>query len=417
MERRDQSKTVHTYIGVLMDQYMKTSETLREIHQFITEKYYEVEDFSLCILLSMISGTNMIALGQPGIAKSAVLREVVKLIEFDGHEGTPYFHIQMGSDVSPNHVFGAPDIDYFKKHGIIKRHFEGFLPDAIIAFCSEFYRVNDQVANSGLLTILNEGEFKNGVDTIQTKLRFFMADTNFFPKQMDDLDVEETDLKLQALHDRFLSRVLVKPVSDQANKVKMVLMDDTYTTDIRLSLDDLIAVQDHLKEIQLGEDIASLMVLISTTLEQNHSIFISPRRLKLSRNLVKAHAYFSGRSYCVAEDLIALQFSFWQKEEDIIKALDCIYDVMNKPQHDAHAFDEVLQSILDELDRNIDNQRDFDDFDIAALYEQAIEDCTKLTERILMAYPDPERYVDVNASYKEVSLTYKRLMTEHDAVG
>ena len=80
----------------------------------------------------MISGTNMIALGPPGIAKSAILREVVDLIEFDGHDGTQYFHVQMGSDVSPNHVFGAPDIDYFKKHGIIKRHYQGFLPDAFL---------------------------------------------------------------------------------------------------------------------------------------------------------------------------------------------------------------------------------------------------------------------------------------------
>lgn len=400
-----------------MDQLLKTSETLQEIHQFITTKYYEVEDFSLCILLSMISGTNMIALGQPGIAKSAILREVVDLIEFDGHEGTPYFHIQMGSDVSPNHVFGAPDIDYFKKHGIIKRHYEGFLPDAIIAFCSEFYRVNDQVANSGLLTILNEGEFKNGVDTIKTKLRFFMADTNFFPKQMDDLDVEETDLKLQALHDRFLSRVLVKPVSDQANKVKMVLMDDGYTSDIRLPLIDLIEAQDHIKDIDLGKDIASLMVLIATTLEQKHNMFISPRRLKMSRDLVKAHAFFRGRTYCLAEDLIALKFSFWQKEDDILKTLDCIYDVMNQPRHDAKKFMEILQSILDELDRNIDNQRDFDNFDIAHLYDQATQDCNKLMERILMAYANPEKYPDIQNAYNEVALTYTRLMTEQTALG
>lgn len=399
------------------DKMLKTSHTLMKIHEFITTKYYEVEDFSLCILLSMISSTNMIALGQPGIAKSAVLREVVNLIEFDGHDGTPYFHVQMGSDVSPNHVFGAPDIDYFKKHGIIKRHYQGFLPDAIIAFCSEFYRVNDQVANSGLLTILNEGEFKNGVDTIKTKLRFFMADTNFFPKQADDLDVEESDLRLQALHDRFLSRVMVRPVSDKANKIRMVLMDDNYTTDVRLPLEDLIAIQDHIDQISLGEDIAAMMVQIADTLQQKHHIFISPRRLKMSRNLVRAHAILKGRDVCLTDDLIALQFSFWQKEDDIIKVLDCIYDVMNLPQHDAKKFEDVLQSILDELDRNIDNQRDFDNFDIAEHYTSAIEDAVRLMERISMAYPEIEKYPEVQDAYDKVSLTYKRLITERNALG
>ncbi len=115
-----------------------------------------------------------------------------------------------------------------------------FLPDAIVAFCSEFYRVNDQVANSGLLTILNEGEFKNGTDVIQTNLRFFMADTNFFPKQADDLDVEESDLRLQALHDRFLSRVLVKPITDDENKVKMILMDDSRQSDVKIPMADIV---------------------------------------------------------------------------------------------------------------------------------------------------------------------------------
>jgi len=395
---------------------LEISTTLQNIHGFITTKYYEVEEFSLCILLSMISKTNMIALGQPGIAKSAVLREVVNLISFNGHEGTPYFHIQMGSDVSPNHVFGAPDIEYFKTHGIIKRHYQGFLPDAIIAFCSEFYRVNDQVANSGLLTIMNEGEFKNGVDTVETKLRFFMADTNFFPKQSDDLDVEESDLKLQALHDRFLARVLVKPIADQQNKIKMILMDDDLTSDIRIPLKDLMVIQDNINEVIIGEDIASMMVQIATTLQQKHHVFISPRRLKLSRNLIRAHALFKGRFKCYPEDLIALQFSFWQKEEDIIKVIDCIYDVMNQPQHDAKKFEDVLQSILDELDRNIDNQRDFDDFNISDLYDQALSDVMKLMERMSLAYPDRDKYPFILDAYNEINLTYHRLQTERTAL-
>lgn len=396
---------------------LEISEKLHDIHRFITTKYFEVEDFSLCIILSMISGTNMIALGPPGIAKSAVLREMVNLIEFDGHDGTPYFHIQMGSDVSPNHVFGAPDIDYFKKHGIIKRHYQGFLPDAIIAFCSEFYRVNDQVANSGLLTILNEGEFKNGVDTIKTKLRFFMADTNFFPKQADDLDVEDSDLRLQALHDRFLARVLVKPLADPSNKIKMILMDDDYGTDLRLPLEDLITIQDHIGSVVLEEDIAALMVQIATRLQQEQHIFISPRRLKLSRNLLRAHALFSGRTHCLPQDLVALQFSFWQKEEDIMKVLDCIYDVMNQPVHDAKKFERLLQSILDELDRNIDNQGEFTDFSLEPLYSQAIADVVKLLERMSLAYPHPDKYPDIKDAFSAVSMTYERLMTELQALG
>ncbi len=392
------------------------SAKLHQINDFINTQYYEVEDYSLCILLSMISRTNMIALGQPGIAKSAVLRTFVDAIDFEDLEGTPYFHIQMGSDVSPNNVFGAPDIEYFKRHGIIKRHYKGFLPDAVIAFCSEFYRVNDQVANSGLLTILNEGEFKNGVDTVKTKLRFFMADTNFFPKQKDDLDVEETDLKLQALHDRFLSRVMVKPLVDHANKMKMILMDDKQETDVTISINDIIYMQDHLHTIDIGDEIARLMIDISEELETKHDIFISPRRLKLSRNLVRAHAVYSKRNYCLVDDLVALQYSFWQKEDDLNIVHDLINEKMDLPNINAEKYSSLLQSIQEELDRNINNHSDFFNNDTDTLYEQALSNIMILLERVQSEYPQMNKYKVILDSYNQIELTYKRLTKERNAL-
>lgn len=389
---------------------------LNELNAFINATYFEVEDFSRCILLSMISRTHMIALGQPGIAKSAVLRTVIDAIDFENIKGTPYFHIQMGSDVSPNNVFGAPDIDYFKKHGIIKRHYKGFLPDAIIAFCSEFYRVNDQVANSGLLTILNEGEFKNGTDLVKTKLRFFMADTNFFPKQLDDLDVEESDIKLQALHDRFLARVLVKPLKDPDNKLKMILMDDDNTPHISIPLSDIIYLQDHLSSVELGADIGRLMISIAEELESKHHIFISPRRLKMTRNLVKANAILAGRHHCTVDDLIALQYTFWQREEDLTKVKDLILEKMDLPKIHAEKYNQLMDSIQEELDRGINNSQDFVDFDIIKLYEQAIHNVMKLIEKVTTEYPQPEKYTEVEIAYKHIEAAYNRLTTEKNAL-
>ncbi|MCH4887788.1 hypothetical protein EZV73_09395 [Acidaminobacter sp. JC074] len=398
------------------DKLNTISQKMTALYDFINKHYYEVEDFSLCILLSMISRTNMIALGQPGIAKSEILRTVVDAIDFTGSQGTPYFHVQMGSDISPNNVFGAPDIDYFKKHGIIKRHYKGFLPDAIIAFCSEFYRVNDQVANSGLLTILNEGEFKNGTDTVKTKLRFFMADTNFFPKQIDDLDVEETDIKLQALHDRFLSRVLVEPLKDPDNKLKMILQEDHQGPDVQISLEDITYIQDHLSEITLSQNIAKLMIDIAETLENKYHIFISPRRLKLSRNMVKAHALLNQRQYCITDDLKALQYTLWQKEEDIIHVKDLIIEKMDLPRIHAKQYEKLMDSIDEELERNINNQSEFFDFDIDKIYEQAIYNVVKLIEKIELEYPNFERYEDISNVKKHIELSYNRLSSERLAL-
>lgn len=385
------------------------SQCLRGIRDFLNHKYYEVEPFVSCILLSMISRTNMIALGPPGIAKSAILREIVNMIDFDVFQGTPYFHIQMGTDISPNNVLGAPDIEYYKRHGIVKRAYQGFLPDAAIAFFSEFYRISDQVANSGILTILNEGEFKNGTETVKTNLRFFMADTNFFPKQPDDLDADETDDRLQALHDRFLARVLVTPLQDDDNKVRMILMDDHDTTDLKLRLHDLMLLQDRLDLVELPESLARAMVEIANTLTKKHRIFISPRRLKLSRNLVRASALLDSRVVCKMEDLSALQFSFWQKEEDLQKVRDLILDTIGIPEADARKFEKMALSILNELQSNLENTHTLPTFNPEKLYRQAVSDLTKLLEMILKKYPVPEEHPAVERVFHHVEDQLRKL--------
>lgn len=392
------------------------SSKIKRISNHITSKYYEVDDFVKCLLVSMISRTHLIVLGEPGIAKSAILRELVDHIDFENHGGTPYFHIQMGADISPNNIFGAPDIAYFKTHGIIKRHYKGFLPDAVIAFCSEFYRVSDQVANSGLLTILNEGEFKNGVDTIRTPLRFFMADTNFFPKQKDDLDAEEVDFKLQALHDRFLARYYLEPLQDYDNKIQMILMDDTSRIDDKLTIDELIFIQDQLTHVVLERNIAASMVEISEKLVDEHHIFISPRRLKLSRNLVKANALLNGRNACIPEDLNTLTYAFWQRKEDIVKVKEVIHSILEKPAKDAARFLKVLDSILEELDRHIEDEKDLPNFNIDALYGQAITDLVKLRESVDGSYPYKDPYPEIKSAEEAINKTYARLIQERNVL-
>lgn len=393
----------------------KVANKLKDINTYINSKYYEVEDFSLCILLSMISKSNMIVLGQPGIAKTAILTEIVDIIDFNNSKGTPYFHVQMGADISPNNVFGAPDIDFYKNNGVIKRKYEGFLPDAVIAFCSEFYRLNSQVANSGLLTILNEGKFKNGHDLIDAKLRFFMADTNFFPKTIDDLDADENDLKLQALHDRFLSRYYLKPIFENENKVRMILMDDDIKSDISLAIEELIFIQDSIKSVELSRDIAFYMVHISNILEKEHNIFISPRRLKQSRDLIKAHALLNSRSRCNVSDLIALQYSFWQKEEDIVYVKEVIYETMGIPKKDRDDYVETTNSILSELITNIKNTEILPTYNPDKIYKQAISDLNKLIEEIRRKYPhmDNNKMIEEAHTYVEQNiedLTVKRFM-------
>lgn len=374
------------------------SQKLLKIQRCINEKYVELEDYVSAILMALVSRSNIIALGPPGTAKSAVIRDLVDLIDFDTKEKTPYFWFQLGEDIHPNNVFGAPDLEYYKKTSITRRNYKGFLPDSLIVYGAEFYRLNEQIANSGLITIMNEGEFKNGTETVKTNIRLFMADTNFFPKSARDLDEDDDfDRKLQAIHDRFLIRVKVEGVQDFDNQVKMLLMKDELNCDVNLNIQEIIYIQEYLDNIELPIFIAEQMVKIASGLRDKHNIFISPRRLKNARNVVKANALLHGRETVELIDLQPLKFVFWENEEDIPYVEDAVDDALHVVEKEAAEYRQVVESILGGLTRNI---KGVNSEKTAEAYFEAIKDVDILLERILTQYPDVDKYQEIQEIYE-----------------
>jgi MoxR-like ATPase len=371
---------------------------LLKIQNFINKKYVELDDYISGIMIALVSRSNIIALGPPGTAKSAVIRDLVKMINFDNLDGTPYFWFQLGEDIHPNNVFGAPDLEFYKKTSITRRNFKGFLPDSLVVYGAEFYRLNEQIANSGLITIMNEGEFKNGTEIIKTNIRLFMADTNFFPKSFHKLEEEDDfDRKLQAIHDRFLIRVMVKGVQDFDNQVKMLLMDDELTSDVSICINEIIYIQEHLQDVELPIFIAEQMVKIANQLREKHNIFISPRRLKNARNVVKAHAILNGRKTVQLIDLLPLKFVFWENQEDIPYVEDAVEEALNVIEKNAEEYKDIFESILGGLSRNL---RGIDVEKKAEAYFEAIKDLDLLLDRILEYYPDIDKYEVIKEVYE-----------------
>ncbi|GAU77085.1 hypothetical protein [Fusibacter sp. 3D3] len=131
---------------------------------------------------------------------------------------------------------------------------------------------------------------------------------------------------------------------------------------------------------------------------------------------MRAHAVFKGRTTCVEDDLIALQFAFWQNIDDILIVKDTIFTILDQPRKDAQKYHAFLDSIMDELDQNIDSGRDFPSFDIHRLYTQSLTDVMKLLEQIQTDYPRFDALEPIMTCYKQIEKTYERLLTEQNAL-
>ena len=188
--------------------------TLKELNRGL----YEREDAVAATLLAVMSGQSVFLYGPPGTAKSLIARRISCIFRDAG-----YFEYLMQKFSTPEDVFGPVSISELKNDRYV-RNTENYLPEADIAFLDEIWKSSPAILNT-LLTIINERRFKNGSQLIDVPLKAVIAASNEIPAPGSGLD---------ALYDRFISRIKVDPVSDDGSFLS-VISDNSVTGSAEIS--------------------------------------------------------------------------------------------------------------------------------------------------------------------------------------
>ena len=121
---------------------------LNHILHHLKEKFVGKDDIIDLMGICLAGRENLFLLGPPGTAKSAMVRELSKLVN------GKTFEYLLTRFTEPNEIFGPFDIRKLRE-GDLVTNTEGMLPEANLIFLDELLNANSAILNS-LLMVLNE---------------------------------------------------------------------------------------------------------------------------------------------------------------------------------------------------------------------------------------------------------------------
>lgn len=301
----------------------------QELNSFFIERQ-EAIDLSLVALLSK---KNILFLGPPGTAKSLMARAVCSHIR-----DAKYFDYLLTKFTTPEELFGVWDINSIEQGKWI-RITKNKLPESHIAFLDEIFKANSSILNT-LLTILNERIFFNNDKPQEVPLISLFSASNELPEPED---------RLEALFDRLHLRIVINPIVDNDNLIRLLKLNRKYEPKTLITIDQLQKLQDKVNDIDNSFVFNDLLKIVNELKQKG--IYISDRRLQDANDVIKAYAFINERKEAINDDLSILQYVFWNDTQEIPTVKQIVLKISNPYEQKAEEFSAILDDLEKELSK------------------------------------------------------------------
>ena len=308
----------------------ETNKLIKKLLDELNNGLYEKERSIRLTLLAVLAGESTFMLGEPGTAKSLVARRISEAFEDSATDGEiKFFDYLMNQFSTPEEIFGPVSIQELKNDKYVRKT-ENYLPKAQFAFLDEIWKANPAIQNA-LLTILNEKIFKNGAQVEKVPLIGFMSASNELP---------EKDKGLEAIFDRFLVRILEKPIADNDNFRKMISaerkMDATISKELQLSEAIIQTILNESEAVEISDDCFNIIDSIRKILakknteinDEDEKYLVSDRRWKKIANLMRVSAYCNNRIETDIMDATLIADCIWNTERQEETAKQIVADAI-----------------------------------------------------------------------------------------
>lgn len=318
-----------------MREISEYSQLLQRFRDELVKPFVGREEEARVIVLALVTGEHAVLIGEPGTAKSALIRRAAQLLN------ARFFMYLLTKFTEPSELFGPLDLTALKE-GRYVRITRGKLLEAEIAFLDEIFKANSAILNS-ILTILNERIFYDGYTEIRVPLWSLFGASNEVPD----------DPELDALYDRMLLRQYVKPVLEDYWKD---LLDYEWRyekaslsegkVEAIMCIDDLKSIRALLLEKIDLEGIKNKLLKIYSIFE-GKGVHITDRRKGKALKIIAASAFLEGRLEAVEQDLLSLKYVIPRDIEDFEKVSTVLNEELKTPQRYLKALEEIRINVRD----------------------------------------------------------------------
>ena len=280
---------------------------VRALRDALAARFVERTVEAHLLVLCLVAQTHLTLVGEPGNAKSLIVRDFANAIT-----DARYFETQVAADSPAQRVLGPYSIPALDE-GRFEFNVEGMLPEANIALLDEGYRANATFLDN-LLAILNERIFHNGRTILRVPLWMAVIACNQLPDPADE--------RTEAFRDRIAVTRHVQPVRSEPARLAVLTgqLDrrrgtNHHTAVPTVATDTVRELQRRVADIDTPAEFLE-QALRLWSLAEAEGLAVSARRFGEIIKLAQAQAVLSGRTACRPSDLVVAEHVLWIDPDD-----------------------------------------------------------------------------------------------------
>lgn len=274
-----------------MQEIMKYHTKIEKVLENISKVMIGKEDVATLSLVALLAQGHVLLEDVPGVGKTMLVRTLAKSLDCD------FRRIQFTPDLLPSDITGISiynpkELEFEFRAGPILGN---------IVLADEINRTSPKTQSS-LLEGMEEKHVTVDGDTIPLKQPFFVMATQ------NPIEYEGTYPLPEAQLDRFLLKLKMGyPTMEQELEMLERTSNQHPIESIQsvISKDELIALQEEVKDVYIDQSIQLYIVNIATGTRKHRGVYLgaSPRGSIALMKAAKAYAFIHGREYVLPDDV------------------------------------------------------------------------------------------------------------------